>query len=99
MLKNCKKGRQNSILLRNCNGKNDEFCFVFLFLGYISYCWERMLAGYTIYSMDTKKEVAFGKIDILEESQDFVPGEEVWNKLVRRISNEILAETPLIRQL
>ena len=56
-------------------------------------------AGYTIYSMETKKEVAFGKIDILEESQDFVPGEDVWNKLVRRISNEILAETPLIRQL
>ena len=56
-------------------------------------------AGYTIYSMDTKKEVAFGKIDILEESQDFVPGEEVWGKLVRRISNEILAETPLMRQL
>ena len=56
-------------------------------------------AGYTIYSMETKKEVAFGKIDILEESQDFVPGEDVWNKLVRRISNEILAETPLMRQL
>ena len=43
MLKNCKKGRQNSILLRNCNGKNDEFRFDFLFLGYISYCWRRML--------------------------------------------------------
>ena len=43
MLKNCKKGRQNSILLRNCNGKNDEFRFDFLFLGYISYCWGRML--------------------------------------------------------
>ena len=56
-------------------------------------------AGYTIYSMDSKKEVAFGKIDILEESEDFVPGEDVWTRLTRRISNEILAETPLIRQL
>lgn len=56
-------------------------------------------AGYTIYSMDTKKELAFGKIDILEESEDFVPGEEVWSKLINRISNEILAETPLIRKL
>lgn len=56
-------------------------------------------AGYTIYSMDSKKEVAFGKIDILEESEDFVPSENVWSKLVTRISNEVLTETPLIRKL
>lgn len=56
-------------------------------------------AGYSIYSMDFKKEVAFGKLDILEESEAYVPAEEVWNKVAQRIAHDILAETPLIRRL
>lgn len=56
-------------------------------------------AGYTIYSMEHKKEVAFGKLDILEESEAYVPTEEVWNKVAQRIASDILAETPLIRKL
>lgn len=55
--------------------------------------------GYSIYSMDFKKEVAFGKLDILEESEAYVPAEEVWNKVAQRIAHDILAETPLIRKL
>lgn len=56
-------------------------------------------AGYTIYSMDLKKELAFGKLDILEESEAYVPTEDVWNKVVQRIAHDIVAETPLIRKL
>lgn len=56
-------------------------------------------AGYTIYSMDAKKEVAFGKLDILEESEAYVPPEEVWSKVVQRIAHDIVAETPLICKL
>lgn len=56
-------------------------------------------AGYTVYSMDFKKELAFGKLDILEESEAYVPTEEVWSKVVRRLAHDIVAETPLIRKL
>lgn len=55
-------------------------------------------ASYSIYSMELKKIVSYGKIDVLEESEDFVPSEEVWSKVVRGIANDVLSETPLIRK-
>lgn len=64
----------------------------------IYYYGVQVYASYSIYSVDEKKELAYGRIDVMEESEDYVPKEAIWTKVTGQLVSDILADTPFIKK-
>lgn len=60
----------------------------------IYYYGVQVYANYSIYSVDNKKELAYGRLDVLEESEDYTPKEAIWAKVTNQLVSDILADTP-----